>query len=99
MMMMLIFLVLSLEKEEVKIKMDLNMASDLLCLIMIHSWKVLVEAVLVPLNHLHLEEMVLEGLQNLLAQWQKQCNLLIYCSNGKTVTVKKTTIVNSDGSK
>jgi hypothetical protein len=43
--------------------------------------------------------MDLEVHPNLLAQSQKQCILFIYGRNGKTVTIKKTTVVNSDGSK
>ena len=40
-----------------------------------------------------------EGLQNLWAQQREQCNKYLIFRNGKTVTTKKVTIVNPDGSK
>jgi len=100
--MMQIFLVLSSEEKEVKeVKEETVLASVLVlqCSIMMILWKGSEEVDSPNLNHLHLAEMDLEVHPNLLAQSQKQCNLFIYGRNGKTVTIKKTTVVNSDGSK
>lgn len=62
-----------------------------------------VKVIFPHLNPLHSEVTAdLTVIQDLLNQWvqqQKQCNLLIKFRNGKTVTSKKTTIVNQDGSK
>ena len=61
----------------------------------LRAWVVSAQALF---QALLLEEMVAAS-QNRPAQWQKQCNCLLISRNGKTVTVKKTTTVNPDGSK
>jgi hypothetical protein len=47
----------------------------------------------------HLLEVQEVGYQSQPVQLRRQCNFILILSNGKSVTVKKTTITNPDGSK